>query len=136
MVKAMEKLDLMVVVDPYPTVSAVMQDRQDGLYLLPATQRSSKPAALSRRPTGRCSGVIKVVDPLFESQAGPHDHQAVREDKFGFSDRSLFKNIALDGDEPNIEDLTREFNGGMWTIGYTAQSPRAHEDAHGEPAHL
>ena len=34
---AMEKLDMLVVVDPYPTVSAVLQDREDGVYLLPAT---------------------------------------------------------------------------------------------------
>ncbi|MBO6837415.1 MAG: molybdopterin-dependent oxidoreductase, partial [Alphaproteobacteria bacterium] len=33
---AMEKLDLLVVVDPYPTVSAVLHDRKDGVYLLPA----------------------------------------------------------------------------------------------------
>jgi formate dehydrogenase major subunit len=25
--------------------------------------------------------------------------------------------------EPLIEDITREFNRGMWTIGYTGQSP-------------
>jgi formate dehydrogenase major subunit len=30
----------------------------------------------------------------------------------------------MDGeDEPNVEDITREFNRGMWTIGYTGQSP-------------
>jgi formate dehydrogenase major subunit len=34
---AMEKLDLMVVIDPYPTVTAVLSDRTDGVYLLPAT---------------------------------------------------------------------------------------------------
>ncbi len=28
-----------------------------------------------------------------------------------------------EGGEPNIEDITREFNRGMWTIGYTGQSP-------------
>ncbi|MDY6815888.1 MAG: formate dehydrogenase subunit alpha, partial [Pseudomonadota bacterium] len=28
-----------------------------------------------------------------------------------------------EGDEPSIEDITREFNRGMWTIGYTGQSP-------------
>ena len=33
---AMEKLDMLVVVDPYPTVSAVLHDRTDGVYLLPA----------------------------------------------------------------------------------------------------
>ena len=26
-------------------------------------------------------------------------------------------------DEPNIEDIVREYNRGMWTIGYTGQSP-------------
>ena len=44
MKKAMEKLDLLVVVDPYPTVSAVMHDRKDRVHLLPATT-SSKPMA-------------------------------------------------------------------------------------------
>ena len=33
---AMEKLDAMVVIDPYPTHAAVMSDRGDGVYLLPA----------------------------------------------------------------------------------------------------
>ena len=41
--------------------------------------------------------------------------------KFGFADR-MFRNIALDGDEPNIEDYPRD-QPGMWTIGYTGQVP-------------
>ena len=32
--KAMGMLDLLVVVDPYPTMTAVLQDRQDGVYVL------------------------------------------------------------------------------------------------------
>src|SRR5260370_42453734 len=39
MKKAMEALDLFVIIDPYPTVSAVMQDRTDGVYLLPAANQ-------------------------------------------------------------------------------------------------
>lgn len=35
----------------------------------------------------------------------------------------MFKNIKVNGEEPLVEDLTREFNRGMWTIGYTGQSP-------------
>ena len=35
----------------------------------------------------------------------------------------MFRNIKVEGEEPLIEDLTREFNRGMWTIGYTGQSP-------------
>ena len=40
-------------------------------------------------------------------------------------------NIEVKNDEPLIEDITREFNKGMWTIGYTGQSPeriREHMD--------
>ncbi|TMH80693.1 MAG: formate dehydrogenase, partial [Betaproteobacteria bacterium] len=38
MLEAMKKLDLMVVIDPYPSASAAMfaKVRQDGAYLLPA----------------------------------------------------------------------------------------------------
>src|SRR3546814_6309510 len=36
MKKAMEKLDLLVLIDPYPTVAAVMNDRQTGTYLMTA----------------------------------------------------------------------------------------------------
>ncbi|MDH3839417.1 MAG: formate dehydrogenase subunit alpha, partial [Chromatiales bacterium] len=42
--------------------------------------------------------------------------------KLGF-DQQLFKNIKVNGEEPLIEDITREWNSGMWTVGYTGQSP-------------
>ncbi|MEJ2626035.1 MAG: molybdopterin dinucleotide binding domain-containing protein, partial [Pseudolabrys sp.] len=42
--------------------------------------------------------------------------------KFGF-DKEMFKNIKINGSEPLIEYITREFNSGLWTIGYTGQSP-------------
>ncbi|MHA6344635.1 formate dehydrogenase subunit alpha [Roseivivax sp. CAU 1761] len=117
---AMEKLDLMVVVDPYPTVSAIMQDRTDGVYLLPAAtqfETYGSVTASNRSLQWR----EKVVDPIFESLP---DHTILKlfADKFGFTDR-MFRNIEVNGDEPLIEDLTREFNKGMWTIGYTGQSP-------------
>jgi formate dehydrogenase major subunit len=35
----------------------------------------------------------------------------------------MFKHIKVENGEPLVEDLTREFNRGMWTIGYTGQSP-------------
>jgi formate dehydrogenase major subunit len=123
---AMEKLDLLVVVDPFPTVSAVLHDRKDGAYLLPATtqfETYGSVTASNRSLQWR----EKVVEPLFESKP---DHTIIKlfSDKFGFSDR-MFRNIKVNGDEPLIEDITREFNRGMWTIGYTGQSPeriRAH----------
>ncbi|MBK0397652.1 formate dehydrogenase subunit alpha [Limibaculum sp. M0105] len=117
---AMEKLDLLVVVDPFPTVSAILHDRKDGAYLLPATtqfETSGSVTASNRSLQWR----EKVIEPLFESKT---DHEIMKlfADKFGFTDK-MFRNIAIEGDEPNIEDITREFNRGMWTIGYTGQSP-------------
>ncbi|MEM1351875.1 MAG: formate dehydrogenase subunit alpha [Pseudomonadota bacterium] len=117
---AMEKLDVLVVIDPFPTVSAVMQDRTDGVYLLPATtqfETSGSATASNRSLQWR----EKVMEPLFESKVD-HEIIAMFAKKFGFDDR-LFRNIAFDGDEPVVEDITREFNRGMWTIGYTGQSP-------------
>ncbi len=117
---AMEKLDLMVIIDPYPTVSAVMHDRTDGVYLLPAAtqfETYGSVTASNRSLQWR----DKVIDPLFESLP---DHTIMYKfaSKLGFADE-LCKHIAVENDEPNIEDITREFNKGMWTIGYTGQSP-------------
>ena len=117
---AMEKLDLLVVVDPFPTVTAAMQDRTDGVYLLPATtqfETYGSVTASNRSLQWR----EKVIEPLYESKV---DHEIMKlfADKFGFTDR-FFRNIEINGDEPLVEDITREFNRGMWTIGYTGQSP-------------
>ena len=35
----------------------------------------------------------------------------------------MFKHISVKNDIPLIEDITREFNKGTWTIGYTGQTP-------------
>lgn len=118
---AMEKLDLLVVVDPFPTLVAAMQDREDGVYLLPATtqfETRGSVTASNRSIQWR----DKVVEPLFESLPD-HVIMAKFAKKFGFADR-LFRNIEMEAeDTPLVEDLTREFNRGMWTIGYTGQSP-------------
>ncbi len=117
---AMEKLDLMVVIDPYPTVSAVLSDRTDGVYLLPATtqfETYGSVTASNRSLQWR----EKVIEPSFDSLP---DHTIIYKfaKKFGFADR-MFRQIKVENDEPYVEDVTREFNSGMWTIGYTGQSP-------------
>ncbi|NDR56785.1 formate dehydrogenase subunit alpha [Aliiruegeria sabulilitoris] len=118
---AMEKLDMLVVVDPFPTVSAVLHDRTDGVYLLPATtqfETRGSVTASNRSIQWR----DQIMDPLFESLP---DHVIIAKfaNKFGFADR-FFRNIEMeDAETPNIESVTREFNRGMWTVGYTGQSP-------------
>ena len=117
---AMEKLDMLVVVDPYPTVSAVLHDRSDGVYLLPAsTQFETRGSVTASNRSLQWRD--KVIEPVFESLP---DHTIIAKfaEKFGFADR-LFRNIEVTDGEPVIEDITREFNRGMWTIGYSGQSP-------------
>ena len=120
MKKAMEKLDLLVIVDPYPTMAAVMNDRKDGTYLLPAAtqfETYGSVTASNRSIQWR----EKIFEPLFESKT---DHEIIYlfAKKLGFADE-MFKNIKVENDEPLIEDVLREINRGMWTIGYTGQSP-------------
>lgn len=117
---AMEKLDMLVIVDPYPTVSAVMNDRTDGVYLLPAaTQFETYGSVTSSNRSVQWRQ--QIIDPLFESLP---DHTIMYKfaKKFGYADK-LCKHIKVNGEEPLVEDITREFNRGMWTVGYTGQSP-------------
>ena len=120
MKKAMEKLDTLVVIDPYPTATAVMHDRKDGVYLLPAaTQFETYGSVTASNRSFQWRE--KVVEPLFESKPD-HEIMYLFAKKFGM-DKEMFKNIKVNKNEPLIEDITREFNKGMWTIGYTGQSP-------------
>ena len=125
MKKAMEKLDLMVVIDPVPTFASVIPDRQDGIYVLPAaTQFETRGSVTASNRSLQWRD--KVVDPVFESRTD-QEIMAMFAKKFGWADK-FFKNIKMDKiaegrEEPNMEDTTREFNKGMWTIGYTGQSP-------------
>jgi formate dehydrogenase major subunit len=127
MKKAMEKLDLLVIIDPYPTASAVMHDRSDGVYLLPAAtqfETYGSVTASNRNLQWR----DKVIEPLFESLPDQTIMYKFAK-KLGFAEQ-FTKHIKVNDDEPLIEDATREFNRGMWTIGYTGQSPerlKAHQ---------
>src|SRR5688572_12677568 len=133
MLEAMRKLDLMVVIDPYPSASAAMfaKVRKDGAYLLPAATQfecEGSVTASNRSIQWR----EKVIDPLFESRT---DHMIMYQlaQKLGFADQFVGKkdgkqNLRLvkgkGGEEPSMEDVTRnETNKGAWTIGYTGQSP-------------
>jgi formate dehydrogenase major subunit len=133
MLEAMKKLELMVVIDPYPSATAAMMAmaKKEGCYLLPAATQfecEGSVTASNRSLQWR----EKVIDPLFESRT---DHMIMYQlaQKLGFADQFVGKkdgkqNIALvkgkgGMDEPSMEDTTREFNRGTWTIGYTGQSP-------------
>jgi formate dehydrogenase major subunit len=120
MKKAMETLEILVIVDPYPTHSAVLPDRDDGIYLLPAAtqfETSGSVTASNRSLQWR----EKIMEPLFESLPDQTIMYKLAK-KLGFADE-LTKHIQVNGEEPLVEDILREINRGMWTIGYTGQSP-------------
>ena len=118
--KAFEKLDMLVVIDPHPTVSAVLHDRTDGVYLLPAAtqyETTGSVTASNRSLQWR----EKVFGPFFEAKED-HEIMYLLAKKLGF-EKEMFKNIKVEKNVPEPESITREFNKGMWTIGYTGQSP-------------
>jgi len=118
--KAMEKLDALVVIDPYPTVTAVMQDRKDNVWLLPAcTQFETYGSVTASNRSLQWRD--KVIDPLFESKPDEEILYLLAK-KLGF-EKELCKNVKVVNNNPSNEDILREINHGTWTIGYTGQSP-------------
>ena len=133
MKRAMDKLDLMVVVDPYPSATAAMAampgkpedlNPNRAVYLLPAAtqfETSGSCTASNRSIQWR----EKVIEPLWESRS---DHMIMHQlaEKLGFA-KELSKNFKMQKvkgmDEPMPEDILREINKSVWTIGYTGQSP-------------
>ena len=134
MKKAMDKLDLLVVIDPFPSATAAMaampgkaedQNPNRAVYLLPATtqfETSGSCTASNRSLQWR----EQVIEPLWESRT---DHMIMYQlaQKLGF-DKELVKNFKMvkakgGMEEPETESILREINKSVWTIGYTGQSP-------------
>ena len=133
MKQAMDKLDLLVVVDPFPSATAAMAampgakedlNPKRAVYLLPTTtqfETSGSCTASNRSIQWR----EKVIDPLWESRT---DHMIMFQlaEKLGFA-KELVKNYKMvqgkGGMEPETESILTEINSCVWTIGYTGQSP-------------
>ncbi|MFZ5556949.1 MAG: molybdopterin-dependent oxidoreductase [Pseudomonadota bacterium] len=127
MVEAMKKVDLLVVIDPYPSATAAMgaMVRQEGMYLLPAATQFETVGSVTASNRS-IQWREKVIEPVFESKPD-HTIMYAFAKKFGFG-AEFVKNIKVvkdksGWDEPVIEDVLREINKGTWTIGYTGQSP-------------
>ena len=131
----MDKLDLLVVIDPYPSASAAMaampgkaEDLQPEPRGLPAAGGDAV-----RDLAARCTASNrslqwreKVIEPLFESRT---DHMIMYQlaQKLGFDKELVARLKLVPGKggmmEPEPESILREINRSVWTIGYTGQSP-------------
>jgi len=137
MKRALDKLELLVVIDPYPSATAAMAampgDSKDlnpnrAVYLLPAAtqfETSGSCTASNRSIQWR----EKVIEPLFESMPDHTIMQAFADrlgfgQQFGKNYKMLpVKKHGLDWKEPEPESVLKEINTAVWTIGYTGQSP-------------
>jgi formate dehydrogenase major subunit len=148
---AMHALDLLVVIDPYPSATAAMAAmplNEQGQKVLKDAGREANakrdvyllPAATQFETEGSCTASNrsiqwreKVIEPLFESRSD-HAIMYAFAQKWGFGDQFIGKKdgkqnlrlikTAKGYEEPSMEDtLANEINRGTWTIGYTGQSP-------------
>ncbi|MEG0820421.1 MAG: molybdopterin-dependent oxidoreductase [Burkholderiaceae bacterium] len=139
---AMDALDLLVVMDPYPTATAMMaaMPAKDGAKVNPNREVYLLPTATQFETYGSVTASNRsvqwreqVIAPLFESHP---DHAILYRlaEKLGYADQFLGKRNGTQTvglvkgaggwDEPNLEDVLRnEINKGVWTIGYSGHSP-------------
>jgi len=118
--KGLEKLELLVVADPHPTTWAVLGERKDGTYLLPICTQfecdGSRTASNRSLQWGE-----QIVKPIFQSK-NDYEVMYLLAKKLGFADL-MFKNIKVENNVPEAEDILREINRGGWSTGYCGQSP-------------
>jgi len=121
--KALQKIELLVVADPHPTTWASLAleaGRKDNMYLLPACTsfegKGSRVASNRSLQWGE-----QIVKPIFESK---DDLEIIYRmaTKLGFADK-MFKKIKVENNLPAAEDVLREMNRGSWSTGYCGQSP-------------
>jgi formate dehydrogenase major subunit len=131
-VRAIEALDLLVIVDTVPTTWASLLERKNGTYLLPCGTQFE--ASGSRTASNRSlQWYDRIVAPIFESK---EDSEIIYllAGKLRFAEQ-LCKNIKIENSLPSAEDLLREINRGGWSTGYTGQSPerlKLHRDHQGD----
>ncbi len=119
--EALDKLDMVVFIDPYVNDAAVITTRNDNLFLLPAASQIETSGTTVN--TGRSAQWrFKVVDPLYEARP---DHEIL----FDFAKRMGFYEQytrALGDGKGNFqwpEDATREIARTLKTIGLQGWLP-------------
>ena len=127
--EALDKLDLVVFIDPYVNDAAALTDRKDNLFILPAASQmetEGSVAATNRSYQWR----YQVIKPMFECR---EDHEILFDfaKRFGFYEEFV---RALGDGKGNFvwpDDATREVGMSVRSIGLQGRTPerlRAHTD--------
>jgi formate dehydrogenase major subunit len=104
--EALDKLDLVVIAEPFLNEAAVITDRQDDLYVIPTcTQFETEGTVTATNRTAQWRS--KVVDPLYESKS---DEQVMFEfaKKFGFYDEFV-RGMMMDVKDGVVTKVKNDF---------------------------
>ena len=125
MKEAMEKVELLVGVDPHATIAASLADRPDGIIILPASTQFEQDGSVnnSARETQWRN---KIVEPLYESRP---DGWIMRElaNRLGFGAHFTYEDTARPASDyqryVSPEMILKEFNRGSLGIMHRGKSP-------------
>jgi formate dehydrogenase major subunit len=116
----MDKLEMLVVMDPHPTTFAISGNRTNNTYLLPACTTFETAGSLTASNRS-LQWREQVVKPIFESKQDIEVLYLLAK-KFGFAEQ-FTKNVDVQGNVPVVEDILREINRACAATGYSGQSP-------------
>ena len=127
--QAVDKLDMLVVAEPFVNEVAILSDRKDGIYVLPvATAFENEGHISSTNRSGQWR--TKVVEPLYESKAD-HEVMFLFAKKFGFYDEYVkgMKMATVNNEPKQVkddfvwpDDATNEIARMGKSIGYTGRT--------------
>jgi len=104
--EALDKLDLVVFIDPFVNEGAVITNRKDNLYILPAcTQFETEGSVTATNRTAQWRS--KVIEPLYESKPD-HEIMFAFAKKFGFYDEYT-KAMKLEVQDYQLKQVKDDF---------------------------
>ncbi len=117
---ALEKVELLVDIDPFVTITSVLPDRQDGAYMLPAATAYEQRGSITNSNRD-IQWRNKLVDPVFESRT---DLDIVIDlaNRLGFGKEFTKNRNGPWSKDKLVEDVVAEWNMGMRTIGMVGQT--------------
>ena len=104
--EALDKLDLLVIAEPFVNEAAVITDKTDNIYILPvATQFENEGVVVATNRTAQWRD--KVVDPLYESKTDDEVMFAFAK-KFGFYEEYT-RAMKMDVVEGELQTVKKDF---------------------------